>query len=479
MTASVRQETNTATLGSGASITAPAFGLACLSGSAIEIWVFYGGTTAPTSVTDSASQTYVSKGSDYNSNQDSTLALYVLQNNVSTTPLSFAATFATSPGGFNGVWAKEITGVSASSLQTSDVLSQHNPGAGANAVATGSLTPTSQPALVSAVSADIFSGLTSGPAPGSGFTFGMKGFTPNGAVYWGASESRRITSTAGLAATFTASDGAGDDFISGAAIYTEASSGASGSGTSADSADTSSGAGTEKISGSGATIDSTDVSSGSGTAVTGIAGSGTTTDSADVSAGSGKETVAGTGTTADSSDVSAASGAEKIAGSGAGADAPDTSAGSAHLGMVGAGATADAADASSGAGGEKITGSGTTLDAGDPSTGSGTAGGIGGSGATTDAADVSSGVGTEAIAGAAVSSDSADVSGGSGLETIRGSGTTADSPDQSSGSGFDGTSEAIVIIGEFFEVSRSAPFSMRGRSSFSSKTRVAFSATRH
>jgi hypothetical protein len=226
VTASVRQEAAQQTLaGSSTTVASPAFGSACLVGSTIEFYALYSGNTVPTEVEDNESQNYSLETFAYSGTDNQTLALYVLQNNQFANALAVTATFASSLGSYLGGWAKELTGVTSSPYQTSASAHQNEPGAGTNAITTGTMTPSAEPALVSAVSVAMFTSLTTGPAAGTGFTLGTKGWTPNGTVYWGASESQHITSTTPLAATATDSDGAADDCLIAGAIYTEAASG--------------------------------------------------------------------------------------------------------------------------------------------------------------------------------------------------------------------------------------------------------------
>lgn len=100
---------------------------------------------------------------------------------------------------------KEISGANA--LQVHAAQSQTAPGTGTDAVSSGTATPTSQPALISALT----NALTTTPAAaGTGFTAGTGGWSIS-SVTNSTTESERITSTSAVAATFTA--------VTGSAVY--------------------------------------------------------------------------------------------------------------------------------------------------------------------------------------------------------------------------------------------------------------------
>lgn len=226
MSASVLQEaaTTSVTSASATTVVTPAFGLNCTVGSTIECYVTFAHTTAPTSVVDSASQTYTLATSVYDGNDDQTLGLYTFKNNQSTAKLTITATFATSTP-FRGAWSKEIGGVTTSPLQTQSGHYSPGPGGGAGAISMGSVTPTAQPGLLSAVCYE--SGIGSVPATptcntgAQGTTGWNLGSAPNLAV----SSSQRLLSTSTTAATFTTTDVSGSFFLAIGAIYTEGSSG--------------------------------------------------------------------------------------------------------------------------------------------------------------------------------------------------------------------------------------------------------------
>jgi hypothetical protein len=106
--------------------------------------------------------------------------------------------FFNASAAFNGIWIKEVGGVS--SIDKTTGANQQTPTTGTDSTSSGQTsTLTSQPALVSGLSMRTAGG--SGPNVGTGFTDTW------GALDWSTqarSENKRVTSTAGVAATFTA-----------------------------------------------------------------------------------------------------------------------------------------------------------------------------------------------------------------------------------------------------------------------------------
>lgn len=139
MTIAVRQEAAQQGVTSGTGITSPAFSGSCLVGSTIEVWVAAGGASVPSSVTDSASQTYTMLQSGHDGFDGQELSLWVCQNNQSATKLTVTATFSSSASNA-GVWAKEITGVQASSVQASVIAYVPTPGTATKAISSGAIT---------------------------------------------------------------------------------------------------------------------------------------------------------------------------------------------------------------------------------------------------------------------------------------------------------------------------------------------------
>ena len=227
-TASVRQEQYTAWVATAATtVTTPALGSAVLVGDTEEAWVICSCTTAPTSVIDSASQAFTLRASVNNNDTGVTIYLYTYANNASATALTVTATWATAQP-YNGIWLKDITGVTSSSYQTSGGQSQgppSPPGTGTGAISSGNVTPTSQPCLLSTISWD--SGGNASSVVAGSLVSGTTGWLLSGGTApTTTSASVRLTSTSAIAATFTnTTDGGSRDFVTMAAVYTEAAGG--------------------------------------------------------------------------------------------------------------------------------------------------------------------------------------------------------------------------------------------------------------
>lgn len=225
MTASVRQEAPSAwTAASATTVVSPAFSSACQVGNLIEVYVLWNGTTRPSSVVDSASQSYTYSGtSAYDNNSGLTIALYTFPNNQSATALTVTATWASAVA-YRGIWPKELAGVTASPYQTSVGQNQAtgSPGTGTGAITSGNVTPTSQPSLLSSLTFD--DGGNAASVVAGSLTLGTTGLLLSGNTdASGTSASEILTSTSATAATYTnTTDGATRSFLTFAAVYTQA-----------------------------------------------------------------------------------------------------------------------------------------------------------------------------------------------------------------------------------------------------------------
>lgn len=227
MTASVRQEWPSAWIAaSSTTVASGAATSACLVGSSILAWVVWAnnGSTLPTSVVDSASQSYTYSGlTIFDNNTGLNLALYYLQNNASATALTLTATWAAAQT-FTGIWPAEITGVTATAFQAKSGNPQDSPGTGTGAITSTNATPTAQPCLVHALSFDAAGNAASTVAGtlGAGTT-GLKLSTSTAAS--GTSGSVRLTSLTAYASTFTNGTDGTASFLTGQSIWTEAGAG--------------------------------------------------------------------------------------------------------------------------------------------------------------------------------------------------------------------------------------------------------------
>lgn len=228
MTASVLQEAfGDDAFASGTTVTTAAFGANATVGSTIEVWLTcnFNSTNLPTTVIDSAAQSYTNKGVTFDTSGQQSLALYVLQNNTSTAKLTVTATYATAQTG-KGIWSKEIGGVTSVSYDNSNLTSITSPGTGANAITGGAISPSNTPTLCSAIIMECNVGNGTDIAAGTGYTLGSSGWAFGGSIL-AKSESKRLTSIVSTAATATAAtNGASGSYLVGLAIYDEAGGGA-------------------------------------------------------------------------------------------------------------------------------------------------------------------------------------------------------------------------------------------------------------
>lgn len=207
--------------GTGATLTTfttPALSTAATSGSSIEVWIITSGTSTPTSVVDSASQTYSLQETQTYFGASNRFSCYVRVSNASATALTFTVNWPATVT-YPSVWVREIGNTAG--LQGSSSNTQTAPGTGANAITTGTITPSSQPAFLSAVVVNTAAGLYSVPSAGTGFTSGIVGFFAEASR----SESIAISSLTPVAGTFTDSVGggtAGNEYASGAVLWTAA-----------------------------------------------------------------------------------------------------------------------------------------------------------------------------------------------------------------------------------------------------------------
>lgn len=225
-TSSVRQEQQQS-LNTGAPVltqTSTALSAAALSGSTIAVWVTNDTsafTAAPTSVIDSCSQNYTLRSQINDVAHTQQFLLYTFSNSTCISAFTVTATWAVTTGG-TGVWVAEITGVSPSAYQGVSGQLQTSPGTGTNVITSTTVTPSSQPCLMYAMSFMPSSPITAALTVGTGFTAGPPGFAGSGATK-ALSESQHLTSTSAIAGTFTdATNGGGKDYITIAAVFTDA-----------------------------------------------------------------------------------------------------------------------------------------------------------------------------------------------------------------------------------------------------------------
>lgn len=221
MTASVLQDSPQA-IAAGSSLTvvstAPASN--CAVGSIIECWVTTDTNSVPSTVQDSAGQSYSLQASFWDATNTTFLALYTFLNNQSATALTITVTWGAGKTS-RGAWMREIGGCNA--IQASTAAPSIRNAAGTTAtdgVAGNAYTPTAQPCLISSL-AMLTGSIASGtPASGTGFAAGATGWvlpTNPQAI----SESIRLTALSAKTPTFTSAANGSSTWSIGAIVYTE------------------------------------------------------------------------------------------------------------------------------------------------------------------------------------------------------------------------------------------------------------------
>lgn len=191
------------------------------SGSCLHVAAFANGSSGLTASVSDGTNTYTAIGNVFQSGK----AFHWSTGPVSSGTLTLTVTFGATVN-LKGIIVREITGSSGyQSIHAENALT--TPGTGTDAITSGSMTPASQPALISALCVDTFFGAT--PTAGTGFTSSTGAPLLGKCWDWGDGtansycrlENQRIISTSSTAATFTSSAGAADKFCVLAAIFTE------------------------------------------------------------------------------------------------------------------------------------------------------------------------------------------------------------------------------------------------------------------
>lgn len=231
MTIALRQEWPTAwTAATATTVVSGTPGSACLVGSGIGCWVLFdggAGSTLPSSVVDSASQSYTYTGTVVTDNNSGlNWALYRLNNNASATSLILTATWAAAIG-YRGLWPFEISGTSGYQTSTGNDQSPPAGGGGVGAITSGATGTLIQPCLAHVVSVDSqANGLSTVVSP-LVTGVGSPGLLLSGNSFSsGVSGSVRLTSTSPFTGALTnATDGPTASFLTGVSVWTEQASG--------------------------------------------------------------------------------------------------------------------------------------------------------------------------------------------------------------------------------------------------------------
>jgi hypothetical protein len=202
----------------GAAGTALGVSITHAANSSAFVYVNYESDTATATVADTLSNSYTQVGTYLTESGVRRSALFfgnIATGGATTVTVTVSASSATreiSVTTYSGLAAAVQSGATATNNQTA-------PGTGADAVTTGLMTPTAQPAIVFGVCRDLTG--TSAVSAGTGFTSrGTLAAQDSGDGETSRIEDLRITATSNVAATFTAGT-AGDHFYTLGAIVSE------------------------------------------------------------------------------------------------------------------------------------------------------------------------------------------------------------------------------------------------------------------
>jgi hypothetical protein len=200
--------------------------LTLAAGSYLHVMAFGNGAVGMTASISDGVNTYTAIGSVFQSGKAFHWSAGPVASGSTTITVTFSALI-----NLKAIVVREITGCSAVQSAHAEA-GPSTPGTGTDAVSSGTLTPTSQPALISGLCLDTFFGAT--PAAGTGFTSSSSAPLIGKCWDWGDGvgnsyariENQRVTSTSAVAATFTSSAGASNKYCVLAAAFTEAAAGA-------------------------------------------------------------------------------------------------------------------------------------------------------------------------------------------------------------------------------------------------------------
>lgn len=224
-----------------ASIASGAFGASVTAANVLLIFAFYYSTASKTITMSGNSNSFAEIGTGlFNGSAGAGVRAYVVQSaNSGTTQMT--ATFGANVD-YPAIAVVEISGLATSSVVGGSVfVMQAAPGTASNAVTTGNVTPSGQPAAIFGIANDL--GNQASPAAGTGYT----GLTPifnyeGTATAGGRIEHKRVTATTATPATWTTDvNGGPDNYLNVAVVLLEP--GAGGGGTTPITRDRRSGSG--------------------------------------------------------------------------------------------------------------------------------------------------------------------------------------------------------------------------------------------
>lgn len=422
---------------SGTSLASPAFAANASLGSVIEAWLTVtSNATMPTTLTDSAAQTYNLKTSDFDAGGNQKMAVYVLANNASATKLIVTATFGASLAG-KGLLIKEIGGVIAAAYDISVVSNTvTGPGSGANAITSTAVTPTGTlPYFCSSMAMECFIGNGSGLTGGTGWTTGIKAWFYGTGNNLAQSANKPLPTAVSTQALFTdATTGASGSYLVGIAIYDVATS--AGVAAITEGHDTVAGVGGDKVAGVAGITEGHDTPAGVGTVK--VAGVSAITEGHDTVAGVGGDTVAGVAAITEGADTVAGVGTASTAAAGVAAitEGSDTVAGVGGDAVAGVAGITEGADTVAGVGVASTATSGVATITEVHDTPAGVGGvSVFGVAAITEAHDAVAASGAVAVAGIAAILEGSDAVAAAGTVKVAGAAAIVETSDTANASG--------------------------------------------
>ena len=168
--------------------------------------------TSTATITDTLGETWIAIPQSNNGIFGDGLFAYVCQNSIGG---ANTITVHSNSTNVSGVVAYEYSGLSTTiGILGSAVLGQNGPGAGTDAISAGGLgTISVLPAMIFGIACD-FQGTGNVPSAGTGYTARASIWSGNTGGAHALAEDKRITVSANPAATFTATTGSGDIYIS-------------------------------------------------------------------------------------------------------------------------------------------------------------------------------------------------------------------------------------------------------------------------
>lgn len=228
----VQQKENSLNATDQATVASGAFGSATTAGSTLIAAVGYSQVDVTVTMNGQGSWDEVS-GGGYDGTTGQGFRVFVCKNITGGSTGQITATFVGNTVAYPAIYVAELSGIDTSSpVGGSNFQVRVNPGTGSNAIVTGTITPSGQPAVLFGFALDAV-GTNVVPTAGTGFTSLTASWTFAGAVSNGQLRPmhKRLTSTSGTTVTATASNGNANTFWIAGVVLLESGGGGGGGGT--------------------------------------------------------------------------------------------------------------------------------------------------------------------------------------------------------------------------------------------------------